>query len=127
MSYSSVYRSSIENPQGFWGEIAQNLYWYKKWDRVLDDSNPPFFRWFTGGKTNICYNAVDRHALGKSGGKAAIIWESAEQKESRTITYYELYAEVNKFASVLKGMGIKKGDRVVIYLPMVPEVFIAMH
>ena len=125
-TYDEVYRRSIEDPEGFWGDIAENLHWYRKWDKVLDDSNPPFYRWFVGGKTNLCYNAVDRHALGSSKEKTAIIWESAAQGKSRTITYEELYREVNRFAGVLKNLGVQKGDRVVIYLPMVPEAFIAM-
>ena len=125
-SYDQVYRRSIEDPQGFWGKIAENLHWYQKWDRVLGDSNPPFYRWFVGGKTNLCYNAVDRHALGSSKGKTAIIWESAAQGKSRIITYEELYGEVNRFAGVLRNLGVQKGDRVVIYLPMVPEASIAM-
>jgi len=124
--YSEVYTQSIKDPEGFWGKAAEGLHWYKKWDKVLDDSNPPFFRWFVGGRTNICYNAVDRHALGSSKGKAAIIWESAEQEKSRIITYYELYREVNRFSGVLKNLGVQKGDRIVIYLPMVPEAFVAM-
>ncbi len=124
--YSEVYRHSIEDPEGFWGKIAESLYWYRKWDRVLDDSTPPFYRWFVGGKTNLCYNAVDRHALGDAKNKAAIIWEGAAQKKSRIITYDELYREVNRFAIVLKNLGVQKGDRVVIYLPMVPEALIAM-
>jgi propionyl-CoA synthetase len=124
--YNEVYHQSIEDPEDFWGEAAESLHWYKKWDKVLDDSKPPFFRWFVGGKTNVCYNAVDRHALGNARGKAALIWESAEQGKSKVITYYELYREVNKFAGALKNLGVKKGDRVVIYLPMVPETIIAM-
>jgi len=125
-AYIEVYRQSIEDPQDFWGEIAGELHWYEKWDNVLDDSNPPFFKWFVGGKTNICYNAVDRHALGSFSSKAAIIWESAEQGQSRVMTYYELYQEVNRFAGVLKNIGVKKGDRIIIYLLMMPEAIIAM-
>ena len=125
-TYSEVYRHSIEDPEDFWGKIAENLHWYKKWDKVLEDSNPLFARWFVGGRTNLCYNAVDRHALGSAKDKAAIIWESATQGESRTLTYGELYQEVNRFAGVLKNIGVQKGDRVAVYLPMVPEAFIAM-
>jgi len=124
--YKAFHDASVKDPEGFWGKAAEELFWYKKWDKVLDSSNPPFYKWFVGGKTNICYNAVDRHALGKGRGKAAIIWESAEQGKSRIITYFELYKEVNRFAGVLKNMGVKKGDRVVIYMPMIPEAFIAM-
>ncbi len=126
MSYAEVYRRSIEDPAGFWGELAEELHWYRKWDRVLDDSNAPFYRWFVGGETNICYNAVDRHAFGNKRGQAALIWESPEAEQSRTITYFELYREVNKLASVLKNLGVRKGDRVLIYMPMIPEAVISM-
>ncbi len=126
MSYEEMYRRSIEDPAGFWGELAAELHWYKKWDKVLDDSNAPFYRWFVGGETNICYNAVDRHALGNKRGQAAIIWESPEARQSRTLTYFELYREVNKLAGVLKHLGVMKGDRVIIYMPMVPEALIGM-
>lgn len=125
-SYEEAYRLSLEKPEEFWGKEAEKLHWYKKWDKVLDDSNYPFFRWFVGGKTNLCYNAVDRHALGAKRGTAAIIWESPETGQSRVYTYYHLYKEVNKFAGVLKNLGIQKGDRIVIYMPMVPEAAIAM-
>ena len=124
--YNEVYQHSIEDPEGFWGKAAEKLHWYQKWDRVLDDSNRPFSRWFVGGKTNLCYNCVDRHALGVSKDKPAIFWENTAQGESRTITYGELYREVNKFAGVLKNLGVQKGDRVAIYLPMVPEACVAM-
>ncbi len=126
MSYEEMYRRSIEDPNGFWGELAEQLHWYRKWDKVLDDSNAPFYRWFIGGKTNLCYNAVDRHALGDARGKAAIIWESPETNQSRTLTYFELYREVNKLAGVLKNLGVRKGDRILIYMPMVPEALIGM-
>lgn len=126
MSYQEVYQHSVNNPEEFWAKAASQLHWYKKWDKVLDDSNAPFYRWFVGGKTNLCYNAVDRHALGAKRGQAAIIWESPESGKSRILTYFELYREVNRFAGVLKNLDITKGDRVVIYLPMVPEAAIAM-
>jgi propionate--CoA ligase len=126
MSYEEVYRRSIEDPTGFWGDLAEELHWYRKWDQVLDDSNAPFYRWFVGGETNLCYNAVDRHALGDKRGQASIIWESPEAGQSRTLTYYELYREVNKLASVMKNLGVRKGDRVLIYMPMVPEAIISM-
>lgn len=126
MSYDEVYRRSIEDPVGFWSEQAEELHWYKKWNRVLDDSNAPFYRWFVGGETNICYNAVDRHALGAGRGLAALICESAETGESRVLTYYELYREVNRLAGVLRNLGVRKGDRVIIYMPMVAEAIIGM-
>lgn len=126
MGYEDLYRRSIEDPAGFWAEQAEELHWYRKWDKVLDDSHAPFYRWFVGGETNICYNAVDRHALGKRRGQAALIWESAELGQSRTFTFFELYREVNKLAGVLKNLGVRKGDRVIIYMPMVPEAIIGM-
>ena len=115
MGYDDTHRRSIEDPAGYWGELAEELHWYKRWDTVLDDSKAPFYRWFVGGETNICYNAVDRHALGPRRGQAAIIWESAETGQSRTLTYFELYREVNLLAGVLKNLGVQKGDRVIIY------------
>lgn len=126
MGYAEMYRRSIEDPAGFWGELAEELHWYRKWDKVLDDSRAPFYRWFVGGETNICYNAVDRHALGAKRGQAALIWESSEVDQSRTLTFFELYREVNRLAGVLKNLGVRKGDRVLIYMPMVPEAIIGM-
>jgi propionate--CoA ligase len=126
LSYEEVYRKSIENPTEFWAEQAEQLHWYKKWDKVLDDSKAPFYRWFVGGETNICYNAVDRHAFGAGRGQAALICESAETGESRTITYFELYREVNRLAGVLRNLGVRKGDRVIIYMPMTAEAIIGM-
>ena len=126
MGYAELHRRSVEDPQGFWGELAEELHWYKRWDRVLDESKAPFYRWFVGGETNICYNAVDRHALGVKRGQAALIWESPEVGQSRTITFFELYREVNRLAGVFQGLGVRKGDRVIIYMPMVPEAIFAM-
>jgi propionyl-CoA synthetase len=125
-TYKEAYKLSTENPEAFWEREAENLYWYKKWDKVLDDSNFPFFKWFIGGKTNLCYNAVDRHALGLKRGSAAIIWESPETNQSQVFTFYHLYKEVNHFSGVLKNLGIEKGDRIIIYMPMIPEALIAM-
>ncbi|NTW01032.1 MAG: acetate--CoA ligase, partial [Oscillochloris sp.] len=126
MGYEDTHRRSVEDPAGYWAELAEELHWYKRWDTVLDDSKAPFYRWFVGGETNLCYNAVDRHALGARRGQAALIWESAETNESRTLTYFELYREVNKLAGVLKNLGVQKGDRIIIYMPMVPEAIIGM-
>ena len=126
VGYDDVYQHSLADPEGFWGRVAEELHWYQKWDRVLDDSNPPFFRWFVGGQTNLCYNAVDRHVLEGRAEKAALIWESTAQGTSQTITYGELYRRVNRFASALSSLEVGKGDRVVIYLPMVPEAVVAM-
>lgn len=120
-TYEEMHALSIEKPEEFWGKEAENLYWYKKADKVIDTSNPPFYRWFKGGETNLCFNAVDRHALGSGRNKAAIIFESPETNVSRIITFYELYRLVNRFAAVLKKHGVKKGDRVIVYMPMIPE------
>ncbi len=125
-SYEEMYKWSIENPREFWANRAQHLHWFKKWEQVLDDSQPPFFRWFPGGQTNLCYNAVDRHVLAGKGDKPAIIWESPEIGQSRVLTFAELHREVNKLAAVLHNLGVHKGDRVLIYMPMVPEALVAM-
>jgi propionyl-CoA synthetase len=125
-NYRKVHRLSIEHPEQFWRRASENLHWFKEFERVLDDSNPPFYRWFVGGKTNLCYNAVDRHALGVKRGQAAIIWESAETGQSKILTFFQLYREVNRFAGVLKNLGITEGDRVIIYMPMVLEALVAM-
>src|SRR6056297_2577435 len=124
--YLELYEKSLKQPDEFWGEIAEDLHWYKKWDKVLDDSNAPFYRWFVGGEMNTCYNAVDKWAVNRdTKDRAAYIWESPETGTTKTITYEELYKLVNEFAGVLKNSGLEKGDRVVIYLPMVPEAAVA--
>jgi len=107
----------------FWDEQAQNLSWFNPWERTLD-WNPPFAKWFVGGKINASYNALDIHQATKS-QKPAILWEG-ENGDSKTYTYGDLFIEVQKFANVLKSLGVKRGDRVTIYLPMVPELPIAM-
>jgi acetyl-CoA synthetase len=122
--YETLYRRSIQDPQRFWAEIASELHWFAPWTKVLE-WNPPLARWFVGGKLNLCYNCVDRHALGDRKDKVAILWES-EPGETRTLTYGELYLEVQKFANVLKGLGVRKGDRVAIYMGMTPELAIAL-
>ncbi|MBP1912107.1 acyl-coenzyme A synthetase/AMP-(fatty) acid ligase [Thermococcus stetteri] len=124
-SFREEHKRSIENLEEFWAEQAKVIDWFKTWEKVLDDSKAPFFRWFVGGQLNASYNALDRHIKAGKRNRAAIIWES-EEGETRTLTYYELYREVNRFASVLKNLGVGKGDRVVIYMPLVPEVVIAM-
>jgi acetyl-CoA synthetase len=122
--YEMLYRRSIEDPQRFWAEIASELHWFAPWTSVLE-WNPPSARWFVGGKMNLCYNCVDRHALGDRKDKVAILWES-EPGETRTLTYGELYLEVQRFANVLKGLGVRKGDRVAVYMGMTPELAIAL-
>ncbi|UAJ72173.1 acetate--CoA ligase [Synechocystis sp. PCC 7339] len=123
--YEQLYSRAANNPEKFWGELAeQELHWFKKWDRVLD-WQPPFARWFVGGQLNISHNCLDRHLHSWRRNKAAIIWEG-EPGDSRVITYGELHREVCQFANALKGLGVQKGDRVAIYLPMIPEAAIAM-
>jgi acetyl-CoA synthetase len=125
--YEQLYKQSVDNPDKFWGEQAEkNLTWFKKWDKVLDyDFHKPYIKWFTGGKLNASVNCLDRYINTPTRNKAAIIWE-ADGGDYRTYTYQQLYYEVNKFANVLKKKGVKKGDRVTIYLPMIPELPIAM-
>ncbi|QQS47716.1 MAG: acetate--CoA ligase [Acidobacteriota bacterium] len=122
--YDEIYSRSVRDPEGFWAEIASDLHWFKKWDRVLE-WNEPFAQWFVGGQINLSYNCLDRHLSTWRKNKAAIIWEG-EPGETRTLTYQQLHQEVCKFANVLKGLGIEKGDRVAIYMPMVPELPVAM-
>jgi acetyl-CoA synthetase len=123
--YETLYKRSIDDPEGFWGERAEELGWYKKWDKVLDDSDAPFFKWFVGGKTNIVHNALDRHLNTYRMNKLALIWEG-EPGDIRTYSYHALNREVCKFANVLRSMGVRKGDIVTIYLPRIPEQMIAM-
>lgn len=123
--YRRLYRESIENPERFWGKIAAELKWFVSWDKVLDSSNAPFFKWFSGGKTNIAFNCLDRHLDSVTRNKAALIWEG-EPGDQRVLTYFDLWREVNRFADALKSLGIKRGDRVAIYLPMIPELAISM-
>jgi len=124
--YREIYQRSIEDPEGFWGEMAEQLDWYQKWDKVLvEDFKAAEHEWFVGGKLNVCYNCLDRHVKTWRNNKAALIWEG-DIGDSKTLTYQQLYHEVCKFANVLKKVGIKKGDCVAIYLPMVPELPIAM-
>lgn len=119
--YQALHKRSLEDPEGFWSEVASELHWFKKWDTVLNDSDKPFFKWFEGGKTNICYNCLDRHLDGPNRDKPAIVWEG-EPGDSATLTYAELHSLVCRFANVLKSLGVGKGDRVAIYLPMVVEL-----
>jgi acetyl-CoA synthetase len=125
--YKKLFARSIKDPEGFWAEQAENLEWFKKWDKVLDYSfgDNLYIKWFQGGKLNVTVNCLDRHLKTRRKDKAALIWES-EPGESRTYTYEQLHAEVCKFANVLKKRGVKKGDRVTIYMPMIPELPIAM-
>jgi propionyl-CoA synthetase len=123
--YAEIHARSLSDPQGFWGEIAEGITWTRKWDRVLDDSRPPFYRWFAGGELNTCYNALDRH-LSTRGDQAALIYDSPVTGTIKSYTFRELTDYVARFAGVLAGLGIGKGDRVIIYMPMVPEAVVAM-
>ena len=126
MSYQKQYQNSIENPELFWAEAASGLDWSKRWDRVLDDSRPPYYRWFEGGEVNTCYNALDRHCEAGRGAQAALIYDSPVTGQVRTYSYDQLLDEAARFAGVLKENGVGKSDRVIIYMPMIPEAVIAM-
>jgi acetyl-CoA synthetase len=121
----AIYEQASRDPQAWWAKQAQELDWFTPWDRVLDDSNPPFYKWFVGGNINASYNCLDRHVNAGRGERVALHWRG-EQGEERDITYSELLAEVKRFASALKDQGVGKGDVVGIYLPMIPEVVVAM-
>jgi propionyl-CoA synthetase len=124
--YAEAYEKSINDPEGFWGPIAEDCFWYKKWDKVLDDSNKPFYRWFTGAQTNTCYNAVDYHVDNGLGDQTAIIYDSPVTDTIKKYTYSQLKEEVSLFAGALSARGVTKGDRVIIYMPMIPEAAFAM-
>ncbi|MCX8150721.1 MAG: acetate--CoA ligase [Candidatus Bathyarchaeota archaeon] len=119
------WEKSIKNLQEFWAEKAKAIDWFKPFDKVLDDSNPPFYKWFAGGELNVSYNALDRHVKAHRKNKLAYIWEG-EMGEVKTYTYYQLYREVNKLAKVFKDFGLKKGDRVAVFLPVIPELPITL-
>jgi propionyl-CoA synthetase len=124
--YEDVFRASVEDPEGFWLGAAQAIDWHVTPTRALDASRPPFYRWFPDGELNVCHNAVDRHVDAGRGDQAALIYDSPVTGTQRTYTYAQLRDEVARFAGVLAGLGVARGDRVVIYLPMVPEAAIAM-
>lgn len=118
---------ALNDVEGFWGKVAQELHWFKPWERVYKQERYPFFKWFVGGRTNISYNCLDRQVFDMGrGNKVALIWESAETEESRAFTYKQLLSEVERFSAVLKALGVEKGDRISICMPMVPEAAIAM-
>lgn len=125
--YKKVYQESVENPEAFWGDIAKSFHWFKPWDTTLEWTfDPPKVEWYKGGTTNLCYNAIDRH-LDILGDKAAIVYEPNDPNDvNRTLTFKQLHTKVCKFANVLLNNGLKKGDRVILYMPMVPEAGIAM-
>ncbi|WP_420873847.1 propionate--CoA ligase [Paraburkholderia azotifigens] len=124
-TYREFHRRSIESPEDFWREQANRIHWETRFDTVLDRSNPPFARWFVGGRTNLCHNAVDRH-LAERAQQNALVYVSTETGIERRYTYAELHAEVNRMAAVMRSLGVKRSDRVLIYLPMIPEAVFAM-
>ena len=124
-SYQKFYDHSITQPDAFWTEQAARIDWVKPFRRVCDFSKPPFAKWFVGGETNICYNAIDRH-LATRADQNALVWISSEVEQTKTYTYRDMFDEVNRFAAVLKTLGVGKGDRVLIYMPMIPEAVFAM-
>ncbi|WP_319526319.1 propionyl-CoA synthetase [uncultured Desulfosarcina sp.] len=124
--YEAAFEQSINDPDGFWGKAAEDCHWYKRWDKVLDDSNKPFYRWFTGGEINTCYNALDYHIDQGRGEQLALIYDSPVTDTIKKYTYNQLRDEVAKFGGVLKNQGVEKGDRVLIYMPMIAEAAIAM-
>jgi len=124
--YQDIYQRSIKDPKMFWSEVSNDIFWYKKPTKILNSNNPPFYKWYEDGVTNTCYNAVDLHVKNGKGKKLAIIYDSPITNSQKKITYAELKDQVSIFAGVLVDQGIKKGDRVIIYMPMIPEAVIAM-
>jgi propionyl-CoA synthetase len=125
MTYREFHRRSITDREGFWREESKLIHWHRPFDRVLDYSRPPFAQWFIGGETNLCHNALDRH-LAARGEQKALVWISTEVDAERHFTYRELHAEVNRVAAMLRALGVKRGDRVIIYMPMIPEACFAI-
>ena len=124
-TYLKMYHESVEDPEGFWDKQADRLDWFKKWERTLDwDYNKAYIRWYEGGKLNVSHNCLDRH-LEARGDQKALIWESDDPNVDRSFTYKQLHSEVSRFANAMKALGVVKGDRVMIYMPMIPELAIA--
>src|SRR5262245_31857100 len=124
--YDEAYGRSLRDPEGFWGAVAEHIHWERRWDRVLDDSRKPFYRWFRGGVLNTCYNALDRHIERGRGKQRALVYDSPVTGTVRSYTYAELRDQVAVCAGALRRQGIVPGDRVIIYMPMVPEAVVAM-
>ena len=124
-AYKELYQKSIEKPLEFWSDVANELHWFKPWDKVLDESNAPFYQWYTNAKTNISYNCLDRQVEAGKGDKVAFYWEG-EPGDKKAFTYKELLDEVCRFSNALKSLGVKKGDRIALYLPMIPELIFAV-
>ena len=125
-SYSDVYQRALNDPEGFWAEAAEDIHWDRRWDRVLDDSRPPFYRWFAGGALNTCYNTLDIHVDQGNGDRPALIYDSPVTDSTRVFTYRELRDAAATFAGALRNHGVGVGDRVIVYMPMVPEAVVAI-
>src|SRR4029077_14126288 len=124
--YRDLFNASIADPTAFWADAARAVTWTREPQRILDDANPPFYRWFPDGELNTCANALDRHVANGHGEQAALIYDSPVTGTQRTYTYRDLLDETARFTGVLRGLGVAKGDRVVVYMPMIPEAVIAM-
>ena len=125
-TYRAVHAHSLKDPEGFWAEQAARIDWSKPWDKVLDSSNPPFYRWFRGGELNACHNALDRHVAGGRAEQLALIYDSPVTGDKARFTYRELRDRVAAIAGMIADQGVAKGDRVIIYMPMMPEAVMAM-
>src|ERR1041384_1695711 len=123
--YRDFHRRSLAERESFWAEEARLVHWQRPFDQVLDYSRPPFARWFVGGRTNLCHNAIDRHLAARADQKA-LAWISTEVNETRSYTYRQLFAEVNRVAAMMQDLGVKQGDRGIVYMPMIPEAAFAM-
>jgi propionyl-CoA synthetase len=125
-AWEDAFNWSIQDPEAFWGEAGDAIHWYKRWDKVLDDFRAPFYRWFSGGQLNTCFNALDWHVETDRADQTALIYDSPVTNQPKTFTYRELRDTVAQFAGALAQLGVGKGDRVVIYMPMIPEAAVAM-
>lgn len=124
--YAEIYQQSLNDPESFWGTVAKDLHWHKPWETVLDESAKPSPRWFSGGMFNTCFNALDRHVEAGNGDRTALIYDSPVTDQKRSYSYRELRDTVSKLAGAIAAQGVGKGDRVIIYMPMIPEAAIAM-
>ena len=124
--YKEIYDSSINNKEEYWKKIADDIFWFKKPSKILNTSNPPFYKWYEDGITNTCYNAIDLHIDNGDGKKTAIIYDSPITGVKKKFSYEDLKEKISLFAGALKNQGVKKGERVIIYMPMIPEAVIAM-
>ncbi|KAK0075234.1 hypothetical protein PV325_007178 [Microctonus aethiopoides] len=124
--YEETFRRSLESPEEFWSEVAETVEWSKRWDKVKDNTNEPFTKWYVGGEINACHNAIDRHVNAGNGEKIALIHDSPMTSTIRKVSYNELLDKTSKLAGALANMGVNKGDRVLIYMPLIPETIIAI-